>query len=518
MNSGYSRADFRGLDPLFSSRRRPTDLEIDEIIERFIEGSLTSYEAEAASVRLGLVKKRVLPRLLHLVASPDPIRHQTAGQLLQRMHLVQAVEPLRAMLSDPQLDDEHKMVIVQALHSLGGIDPGEDPLTYLRDPVGMVRKAQHAFLDFLQDPLHLEATLVGAVEEHALAVTDPEVISTLAAIRDRRVLPFLMCLLHAPEDEIVLNAIAALEQLEEPKIIPLLRERATYDPSAIVRRAAADAADSISEVLTELPPSVLELPVAPPPLKRCLLSTIDGNGIQVLLIMRQTHGHPCTFLDVLFNDHEGIKGCFGGQMESAEAIEATMTESAEEMGVELVEVGIERARVELMAAYRATLEARRRLPLSFMGWQTWLVGEDSRAVGYFPLPELRTVELPRLLAKCDELFSLDEFSSWFFDSEELGQLKRKAWKVLRGRGGDLEQLISAGIQQLVTVPRCRLLRRRLERQAWLLAQLYEDEEVPKLALAAAAGLADESPGSLLQHPLLREMVLRSFVNSFDPED
>ncbi len=153
-----------------------------------------------------------------------------------------------------------------------------------------------------------------------------------------------------------------------------------------------------------------------------------------------------------------------------------------------------------------------------MAWQTWLVGEDSRTVETFPLPELSAEELPRLLAKCDELFSLDEFSSWFFNSDELGQLKRKAWKALRGRGGNLEQLISAGVQQLVTVPRCRLLRRRLERQAWLLAQLYEDEEVPKLALAAAAGLADESPGSLLQHPLLREMVFRSFVNSFDLED
>jgi len=518
MNSGYSKADFRGLDPLFSSRRRPTDLEIDEILERFIEGSLTNYEAEAASLRLGLVKKRVLPRLLHLVASPEPVHHQVAGQLLRRLHLTQAIGPLRDLLLRPELEDDHKMTIVQALHSLGGIGPGEDPLAYLRDPVGSARKAKHALLDMLQDPLQLEGALFSIVDEDTLEVTKPEAISALAAIHDRRILPFLTCLLHAPEDELVLSAIAAIEELQEPNIVPLLRERATYDPSETVRRAAADAAEQLLQASGELPPSVLELPVAPPPVKRCMVSTIDGNGAQVLFIIRQAPGHPCTFFSVLFNDFEGVKDCFGGQMESAEAIEAMMTEGADEMGVELVEIGIERARAELTDAYRTTLEARRRLPLSFMGWwQTWLVGEDSRAVRSFPLPELKANEMPWLLAICDELFSLDEFVSWFFNPEELGSLKRKAWKALRGRAGDLEQLISAGIKQIMTAPRCRLLRRRLERQAWLLAQLYEDEEVPKMALAAAAGLADESPGALVQHPLLREMVLRSFANSLDPQ-
>jgi hypothetical protein len=82
-----------------------------------------------------------------------------------------------------------------------------------------------------------------------------------------------------------------------------------------------------------------------------------------------------------------------------------------------------------------------------------------------------------------------------------------------GADDAIEALISQGIKAIVDDQRRRLLHERLQRQAWLLAQVYEDEEIPKLALAAADGLSDEAELPLEEHPLLREMMFDSFFNA-----
>ncbi len=56
--------------------------------------------------------------------------------------------------------------------------------------------------------------------------------------------------------------------------------------------------------------------------------------------------------------------------------------------------------------------------------------------------------------------------------------------------------------------------KRLERQAWLLAQLYEEEDTPKMALAASAALQANSGVALTEHPFLREM-MRKTLSGWD---
>jgi hypothetical protein len=46
-----------------------------------------------------------------------------------------------------------------------------------------------------------------------------------------------------------------------------------------------------------------------------------------------------------------------------------------------------------------------------------------------------------------------------------------------------------------------------------LTQIYDGDEIPKLALAAAAGLAEDASLPLEGHPLLREMMFSSFTNA-----
>ena len=503
------------VDPLFSSRRRPTEAEIEEIIERFVDKTLSLAEAEAAFERLAMVKKRVLPHLLDMVASPDPGLYQAAAVLLIEIGLDKAIEPLHRLLEDPTLDDDHKMSVLHALKGLDGISDDEDPFVYLRDPEAAFRKSQEAILGLLQDPFRLEMLLQAIGEGDMPALGNVNSLVALAYSQDRRVLPLLLCLLHAPEDDVILAAIEALKVLQDSAAIQVLEERAHYDPSESVRQAAQEAAAYLATVATSQPASIFELPIAPPPLVGCHISTIDGNGGQVLLIIHESSEGAYYFLDLMFNDHEGIKDCFGGQSDEVDEIEDMVMGGLAEMGIEMVEISLERARMEVERAYQITLKAGRRLPLSFMNWQSWLQGEDPEPVEVFSLPEVTFDEQADLLEECDELVDLDEFESWFFNPDELHGLERKFQRLASRDNADeaIETLVSQGINAVVD-DRCRrLLHERLQRQAWLLTQIYDGDEIPKLALAAAAGLAEDASLPLEGHPLLREMMFSSFTNA-----
>jgi HEAT repeat protein len=509
--------DFDYVDPLFSSPRRPTEAEIEEIIECFVNQDLSMAEAEAAFERLSKAKKRVMPRLLEMAASPDPKLYQTATVLLAEVGIDKATEALHQLLEDPALEDEHKMSILHALQALGGIPEGEDPFVYLRNPEAMLRKSREAILSLIQHPLQLETVLQAILEGDMPGMATPEALTAMAQSQDRRVLPLFLCLLHAPEDDAIMAAIEALKVLGEPATIPILEERATYDPSPAVRQAAQEAATHLTSAAPAQPASIFELPVAPPPLVSCRLSTIDGNGGQVLFIIRRTPDDTYEFLDLMFNDHQGIKDCFGGQAEDIDEVEDMIADGLGEMGIDLVDISIEMARAETERAYQTALKAGRRLPPSYMSWKPWLQGEDPEPVEIFPLPELSAREQADLLARSDELIALEEFDSWAFNPSELQDLERKFGRLANRKNADeaLEKLISQGIRKVVDDHHRQLLRERLERQAWLLTQLYGDEDIPKLVLAAAAGLADGADLPPEEHPLLREMMMASLTNALD---
>ena len=71
-------------------------------------------------------------------------------------------------------------------------------------------------------------------------------------------------------------------------------------------------------------------------------------------------------------------------------------------------------------------------------------------------------------------------------------------------------LLDEAIEAVVDNTHRRLLPDRLRRQAWLMAQIYEEDEMSLWALAAAAALEE---GVFVEHPLLREMMNVSFLNA-----
>ena len=230
----------------------------------------------------------------------------------------------------------------------------------------------------------------------------PQVLESMASTQDRRLVPLLLCLVHVPDDRVVLAAIDALRAVRDAGVLPVLEERAAWDASPKVRRAARQAAAALAEEQPDALPSILHLPVAPPPVVRCLISTIDGNGGQMCLVIRQMPDGERGCLDVMFNDHEGIRDCVAGRGETVEELEAALVEGMDEIGVEVVDISLPRLRADLEHAYEITLKMRRRLPPSYLVWRDWLCGGDARSLDHYAVPAVEPGEMEEPLQRSAE--------------------------------------------------------------------------------------------------------------------
>jgi hypothetical protein len=364
-------------------------------------------------------------------------------------------------------------------------------------------------LETIEDPGQVEEFL-GIIGQGPPEMQAAYVQDFLAPLADRRLLLLLVALLYSEHDEVVLAAIDVVERLKEPAIISFLRERGQYDPSLQVRHAAENAALRLQARIGDRSSQPWSIPT-PPPLAYCLLSTIDGDGGQVLFVAREQPEGGFWLLDVMFNDHQGVKDCFSGIAEEDELFD--MLDAFD--SVDFLDVSLERARAEVTRARQATFEAGRRLPPPLVIWQDWLEGEDSREVEETPLPTLDPSRQAELLEACGELVTLDEFEYWFFNPEEVADFVSSYRKLARKNQAEFgepayEELLDEAIEAVVEEKWQRLLPSRLRRQAWLLAQLYEEDEIALWALAAADAL---ERGVLVEHPLLRWMMDASFLNA-----
>jgi hypothetical protein len=489
--------------------------EVANLIDRFIEGLLSGKmnidEGEWIIEQLQSRADDAIPRAAEILASPSQENRFAALVLLRELGDLRAVGPLRRMLRQANYSDEEKMQVIQTLEALGSSIDEATFRSVISDPEALMQNSMEQMLATIGEPDQVEA-LLEVMDEYPPEMLEFYIRDALAPLADRRLLLMLTALLHIEHDDAIAATIDAIERMKEPATIPFLEERAQYDPSRQVRHAAENAAlrlrTRIGDPGDEPPPWI-----TPPslPLIHCLLCTIDGSGGQVLIVAHEQPDGDLQALDMMFNDHEGIKDCFSAVVDEEELDE--MTDSFGDN--EFVDVSLERARAEVARAYQVTLEAGRRLPPTFVAWQGWLEGEDSRQVEEFPLPSLQPSQQAELLEECAELLDLEEFDFWFFNPDEVEPFVPRYRELHQERQtgreeAHFEALLDEAIKSLIDDEYRYLLAGRLRRQAWLLAQLYEDEGVPLWTLAAAAALEE---GVTAEHPLLRGMMARSLLNA-----
>jgi len=495
-----------------------TDAQIDEILKRFVQEDVRTDQADQDIDRLRRVKSRVTPRLVEMLITGDDRARAIAASLLGYLRDKRAISPLQKILEDPRYNDDLKLSVFSVLHELGAEVDEEDLYTQLQDPEAAIRRSMNRMLGMFGQP----AQLALFFEYFKERPTEVQVTFArgMAALNDQRALHLLVPLLYSDDEDVVLAAIETVTALKDPTPIPSLHEIAEFNPSQLVRVEARKAVAHLT-----MHASVQGHPRPPEgspsylPIYGCLISTIDGDGGQVAFIARQRPDGNLMIFDVMFNDHQGIKDAFGIESITEEEFETNLVETLSYEGIELVDIRLKRVREQIARAHRLTLEVGRNLPAEYLIWRCLLEGEEDEEVEEHALPILNPDLQNSLLSTCDQLLELDEFESWFFNLDEIEEYadltdielerKRRNWRTR------LDQIITRAIRAIIVKERRELIRQRLDRQAWIVAQLYSSPEVSLWCLAAARALDDDSTIPIEAHPLLRGMVIRSIENALE---
>jgi hypothetical protein len=495
------------------------------VLERFLQVDLGLEEAEDALDRLQTERRRATDRLLEMLRQgvTDPVKvstTQTARRddamltLLGYLAEPRATDPLLELVNDDAIPDSLKLKLISLLYQ---IDPNVDTeslLGQMQDPREAIQASQREHLARLQSPREL-ALWLEMMQEQMSPDMRVAFIQSYAELDDPAAVPMLICLCYDPDDEVVLIAMDVLERLKDARAQRALEEVAAYYPSQVVRTEARKTADRL-RVRALLVPQVE--PTPSPPLHACYLTTIDGSGGQAALISRRLPEGAVRLVDVMFNDHEGIKQCFGLDISEDEL--GMMLDDMAAEGISPVQVSCDHCMEALHMACEATWQARRPLPVSYVAWRDSIEGQGEHVGAGLSLPDLAMPpeEYARAIEHCHELLLQDEFAYWFLNPDEIGDLDERYLDLVDTVDSEvdasaLRDLLRQGVSDLMTERMCALIRGRLRRVAPLLRELYEGDEVWQWAVAAADMLREDRRRRPETHPLLLGMIARSLENA-----
>jgi len=487
-----------------------SDEQITTLITQF-ESDISDKEAEESIAQLKKAGNQVINLLLARLESPDPTKRRAGVKLAPHLASSRAIRKMKRLLTDRRLRDEHRLDILDALQKLGvGIDM-DDLIGSLRDPSLMQNHVFTSMLDAISSAVAL-SVFVSTTDEQMPPEIQSLYLTELSRLGDKRAVPMLQCFLWSDHDKVILTAIAGLGMLGDPAAIPALGDLIEYGHSEAVRAEARRVLGRLvmrASVQEDQPPADHPLPLV-----ETLLSAIDGNGTQICLITRWTPDGDLTVTSFLFNDHQGLKDCFVFEMDE-DSVEDMLDEmSLADIG--LVDASLGRCREMVAAARKLALKTGRGLPLLFHAALPTLDGLDTRNLEETPLPAVNIHSDGQLLKESTELLELEDFESWMFNpddwpgyDEAIEVLGKASSKQKKAR---LEKLITQGLEALMDDEFRQLLRERLMRQAWVLAQMYNDDcQSAGWAVAAARALEDDSPIPVTEHPLLRDMMRLTFT-------
>lgn len=528
-----------------SSETQRQDHEIDAILSLFGQSDLSIQEAEHVLASLQpsstLPRERIVDRLLALLESTEgsllvPDEETEAGNrvttqdtaliLLTYLGDETLVPRLLALVDRESLSDGFKLKLIGVVHEFAPeLDP-EDLMQRLHNPYKAMEQSHREHLQRLQSPLELGLWLDVMVNEML-----PEARALFARssgqVDEPLAVPLLICLCYDETPGVALAAMDAVERHKDARALPALEELAERHPDDVVRREAGKVADRL-RIRAALAPQVE--PSSPPALYLCYLTTIDGTGAQAALLVRETTPGMLRIAQTVFADDVGIEYCVGMDIFAGDLDD--LLNEVIDRDMSPVDVSYARFAQAIESACEATWNAGQLLPATFVAWREWLMwewtheGHVGRPIGARPEPTdekkllsaLSTREREQLLHDCPELLFQDEFTSWTFDEDEVGDLGDDFWELVeqgKGREPDVNAvraLLRRVVGQVVTDPVRGLIRDRLRRVAPLLRDLYVDEEVWQWAVVAADALADDSALPPQEHPLLLAMAAHSLEN------
>lgn len=326
-------------------------------------------------------------------------------------------------------------------------------------------------------------------------------LATRIAAEVREASPWLWhALLHAADKGTQRLALRTLTETNAPGAAgPLGRLAQTTGDSRL--RAEANAA---AQAATDT-----AMPEPLPPVDQALLSLIDGDGGQAILVIRELGPGACMVINVFHNEASGIKGSHGAAWLPRDEAEA-MIEALEDEGVAMIGVPLAAVRGALAGALAINEALGQGLPPAYELWEPLLHDAYPPAPDE-PITATTLDDAPYagradLVERGDSLFAHPFFQHWSFDPE--ATLIAMAAIEPPGDQGLTDQQLHPLAFALATPAVCAQLRDRLRRQAWLLDHL-DDAPTRDVALASAAALATDDREALATLPFLRELTASS---------
>ena len=387
-------------------------------------------------------------------------------------------------------------------------------------------KRRLAFLDTLQDA---EATLIETIGQAdamwpAAIDTFEEALGYLEAMPGKRrqdlltravselgvnAAWILKAALHIPDDKTQRIAMAELIKLRPAGAGAEIDRLTRTGRTKRIRSEAAAAYQRLSLHVVDSAPEEKGQPMEVPPVEQVLMSAIDGDGGQVIIVVRRWDEGAYMFADIFHNDHWGIKGAYGTDRAMPEQVAEIVTGLQEE-DIGLIEVDLAAARGAMKMAIDVNAATGHTLPPNYALWEPLLHNT-------YPPPAEEPTIVPELddapyagrndlIRSSGKLADHEFFILWPFDPLRTWEAMSKAPPPSGGRltGKQYKPLI----EQLVDPQMAAILRRRLRRQAWLLDRAG-DVVARDLALAVAAQLAAGRNDELIKQPFLRTLIERS---------
>lgn len=479
-----------------------TDAEIEIIIRQLFEEDLAPKEEERLLSQLERAEDDVLPVLRTMLRSRDPQTVDTAASVLaywsadERTVQREIVKPLQRMVEDPEVSDRTKVAVAGVLAEQGTpLDP-EAFHAHLEDPREMVRATLRSALNQADSDMARSAFLESLQEEPL--ETRVNLVHDLATLDDPRAARLLAPLLYTADNATVAAVLEVVgDSLEVPaELYTALQHVADEYPDRAIREHA-------SKLLNRLTPAES---LAEAPLHGAWITSVDGDGGQMIVATRQLAQDYLTMLNVYFTDLEGIQDYTVLEGLSTAELENLLL-NLENEGILVVEADLEKCRTLLVKARTATLEAGPPPPLSYGVWWDFLAGDDPRDI---EAPSLNSVDVqahPEWLSASDQLLEHPAYAYWFFDPDELPDRFTASYRSAV-TDDQRRSAISEAIRTHIDAGLRSAIRDRLWRQADVLARLGDDGVVRR-TLAAAAALAPDSDSELTDHPLLRAMMRRT---------